>query len=325
MKRIVTLVVAALLLAGCGMSSYESNRDEATLRYGNGFTEDKNFKGVVPPGVTNDVEFFTDSGDDLYKYPRSKRSWIASTTIAADGSRTTPPQADRPAYECVTSDEVRMLVDVAGYFTLNTTGLDDGPPDGTAIDEWRPPLRQFHEQIGLNRLFNNGRATGGFGNDVWRDVLNVYFDTPIEREIVDICGDYESDALRSNNVTRGEFGRKITSSVTAAIEESLGGRYFCGPEVEGNQCGDIVFEVGRPELVNRKIVEAEEAKRIAAADLEAQEGKNKVVDKELEATRNEIEALGAENFVMLEAIRSGNVQFMQLPPNASLTVPRGGN
>ena len=35
----------------------------------------------------------------------------------------------------------------------------------------------------------------------------------------------------------------------------------------------------------------------------------------------EIKALGADNYVLLEAIRSGNVQFMQLPPDGTVAVP----
>ena len=316
MKRLLVLVVA-LLLTAC--SSYGSQRDEVALRYGGGFTEDKGFKGILPVGTTNDVEFGAGAGDEVYPYPTTKRSWIAATDFVEgdDGKivRRKPQAADRHAYECVTKDDVRMLVGTNVFFTLNMTGFD---PARGADGSVNPPIRQFHENIGLFRR--------SWTHDGWITTLQVYFDQPIERVIDDVCGNYESDGLRSNNVTRANFARDISTDATDAIEDNIGGRYFCGPADESRSCGNMQFEVRRPELVNQGIVLAEEKKREQAALLDAVDVENQRINKELEATRNEIEALGAENYVLLQAIKDGDIQFMQLPQGGSVTVnANGGN
>lgn len=313
--RQLFVLLAVLLSAAC--SSYESNRDEVALRYGGGFTEEKNFKGILPVGTTNNVEFGTGAGDEVYKYPTTKRSWIAATDFREqDGRivRVKPEAADRHAYECVTKDDVRMLVGTNVFFTLNLTGFD--PAQG-ADGSVEPPIRQFHEQIGLFRR--------SWTHDGWIDTLNVYFDQPIERVIDDVCGNYDSDGLRSNNVTRANFARDITTDATDAIEDAIGGRYFCGPADESRSCGNMQFEVRRPELVNQGIVRAEEKKREQAALLDAVDVENQRINKELEAQKNQIEALGADNYVLLQAIEKGDIRFMQLPPGGSLTVDAGGN
>lgn len=309
---LAAIIIAAAALTAC--SSYDSDREQVALRYGNGFTEEKDYKGIIEPGTTNNVEFGQGAGDDIYAYPNTKRSWIAATDFVTDkngkAARSKPAAADRHAYECVTNDDVRMLVGTNVFFTLNLQGTDT--PDGRRADQ-DPPIRQFHENIGLFRR--------SWTADGWVDTLNVYFDQPIERVVDDVCGDYDSEALRSNNVTRANFARDITTAATDAIEASIGGRYFCGPADEGRSCGNMRFEVRRPELVNRDIVIAEERKREQAALLDAVDVENQRINKELESTRNEIDALGADNWVLLQAIKDGDITFMQLPLGGNVTVP----
>ena len=301
MNRTTPMIVLllALLLAGCGMVS--TDPEATTLRYGGGIRESTNeFKGTVAPGTTNMITSGTGMGDNYFPYPNTQRSWIAASTKAGDGFKQANG-ADRAAYECVTQDDVRMLVDTALYFELNSN-------EGV--------LRQFHERIGRKQ------RPGAWTTDGWEGwLLPTYFDTPLERIVVETCGNYESDDLRGNSETRRSFATNLTSRVSREIARIVGGDYFCGV---GEGCPDINVEVGRPELVNQRIVEAEEQKQIAANNAEAQLARNTEIENALKAKRQEVELYGAENYVLLEAIKSGQVQFMQLPEGGTVAVPAGG-
>jgi regulator of protease activity HflC (stomatin/prohibitin superfamily) len=285
--RSILLVLAAVALAGCG--TLDSGVEDLTLRYGGGITEEKAYKGMIEPGTTNQFVFGSGTGDDLYHYPRTQRSWIAGETEGVD----------RPPVEVVTADGVRMKVDYALYFRLN-------PQEEV--------LRRFHEDIGLKE--------GAWTEEGWLEMLRTYFDAPITRQLEAVGLNYTSADLRSNEAKRREFATTISQQATGEIERVVGGPYFCGPQ-QGS-CGDISFEVGRPELVNTGIVEAEEGERIASLEADAQAERNRRVLTELEATREEVEVLGPEAYALLKAIESGKVTFMQLPEGGTISVPSTG-
>jgi regulator of protease activity HflC (stomatin/prohibitin superfamily) len=285
MRRSLMVLLVVVGLAGCG--TLNTGVEDLTLRYGGGITEEKEYKGLIQPGTTNQFVFGSGTGDSLYHYPRTQRSWIAGETEGVD----------RPPVEIVTSDGVRMKVDYALYFRLNPT---------------EEVLRRFHEDIGLKE--------GAWTDDGWLEMLRTYFDAPITRQLEAVGLNFSSEELRSDDVKRREFATTISQQATTEIERVVGGPYFCGPEQGG--CGNISFEVGRPELVNTGIVEAEEAKRIATLEADAQEERNRRVLTQLEATREEVEVLGPETYALIKAIESGRVSFMQLPENgAGVTVP----
>lgn len=288
MRRLSALLaLVAFGLTGCG--TINTDVQDLTLRYGGGLTEEKVYKGMVPAGTTSDFVFGTGAGDSLYRYPRTQRSWIAG-----EG-----PGADRKPVEIITSDGVRMKVDYALYFRLNPT---------EAI------LRRFHEDIGLKE--------GAWRDDGWDHMLVTYFDAPITRQLEAIGLNFTADELRSDNAQRREFANAIADNATTEIQRVVGGQYFCGPTT--GQCSNISFEVGRPELVNTKIVEAEEGRRVATLEADAQEERNRRVVTQLEATRQEVEVLGPENYALLKAIESGRVSFMQLPQGGNVSVNPGG-
>lgn len=284
MKRTIALLALVVLgLAGCG--TLDTNVEDLTLRYGGGVTEEKVYKGMIAPGTTADFVFGTGAGDTLYRYPGTQRSWIAGEVKGAD----------RAPVEVITSDGVRMKVDYALYFRLNPT---------------EETLRQFHEDIGLKEA--------AWSNDGWTGMLRTYFDAPITRQLESLALNYTADELRSEEGKRREFAQSIASNATTEIQRVVGGQYFCGPT--RGECANISFEVGRPELVNTKIVEAEEGRRVATLEADAQEERNRRVLTELDAVREQVEALGPENYVLLEAIKSGKIQFMQLPEGGDVAV-----
>lgn len=293
MNRIIMLVVIALFLTGCGTLS--SGVEDLTLRYGGGITEEKDYKGMLEPGTTNQFVFGSGAGDELYHYPRTQRSWVF-----AQGAQNNP-SVDRGAVQIVTKDGVRMAVDGAIYFRLNPS---------------EDVLRKFHEDIGLK--------TQAWTPEGWNRMLGTYFDQPIVRQIEAVGLQFTSGELRSEEGKRQEFARLVRDRATQEIERVVGGPYFCGPEQGG--CGDLSFEVGRPELVNKKIIEAEESKREAALRADAQRERNRETLTRLDAVREEVDVLGPEAYALIRAIESGKVTFMQLPDNGQVAVPapRGG-
>jgi hypothetical protein len=286
-----------MFLGGC--SSYSSEVNELTLRYGGGFTEEKEYKGLVASGTTANIEFGTGAGDSLYHYPATPRTWLASSERNADGRLVQASNADRPGVECVTSDGTRMLTDYALSFRLNR-------------DE--QVLRAFHENIGDK---SDIQAWRGLEN--WVQMVSVYFDSPIEKLIVDLCGGYTTDQLRNDPAKRREFGQQLSTQGKTAIDNRVGGNYFCGASLES--CGEIVFDVGRPELVNAEIIKSEEQKQIASNAVDTQEQENRRIETELRAVQQQINALGPNNYVLLRAIESGKITFMQLPEGSNVALP----
>jgi hypothetical protein len=296
-RRLILLLTAVLLLLG-GCTSYNTDRNQLTARYGGGITEEKVWKGMVASGTTRNWEFGTGAGDDLYSYPATPRTWLAESQRNNEGRLERTANADRPGVECVTIDGTRMLVDYALSFRLN-----------------REPevFRAFHENIGDKNDIQAWR-----GGENWNRMVGVYFDSPVEKLIVDLCGGYTADELRNDSAKRREFGQALTAQGKEAIDRRVGGDYFCGSSLES--CGEIVFDVGRPELVNRDIILSEEQRQIASNEVAVQTEENRRIEEELKAVELQIAELGPENYVLLKAIESGKITFMQLPPGGNVAV-----
>lgn len=275
MKRIMTVLMGALMvltLGACGLASNEAN--QIGLQYGGGVVENKEFKGVIPPGATNDT---IGPGDSVYNYPIDQRSFIVGGHGDENGN------AD-DAIQVVSSPDsgsVRMNVPVQVYFTLN---------------QKTETLVRFHENIGLKtHAYFDGDSSEG-----WDKMLRNYFRPQMERALQSAASGYAMAALRNNEETRAEFQQKAADEFTRLLPVAIGGDYFCGPQYTGkNECGEVSFTVQKPEPVNKDVAESLEQVQINEQRRLAQVAENLRIEEQLKAQQNQVVTLGQEGYARL--------------------------
>ena len=289
----ILLVVSAILY---GVYYFGSTTDtainETCVVYSGGTFEDKNFQEILPPAQTKASIGW---GSEKYCYRNDQRSYIGA---ARDG-------ADAPPVEVVgggsgdSGSSVRLMVDYQLYFKLNL----------------EPKMfRKFHEQIGVK--------TSAYTDDGWRQMLRDYFAPQIERSLEAAALQYDWDKLYADEATRKAFQEDTARRLKTAINEVVGDDYFCGPEyVEGGECGDFTFTVGKPALANGDLIAAIESEETAKRQTSAQSEKNATAQRKLEIDQQLIDMYGPQGALIAKAIESGQVTFYVLPDGS--TVPVG--
>lgn len=293
-RRLLLVFVAVAVLSGCGALGYKSSAvNELCLIYSGGTWEEKEYKGLLDPGSTNEG---TGIGSSTYCYRIDQRSYIAS---AQDGRGDTRPVQVAAKGE-VEGSVVRMNVEYQLYFTLNQ-------------DE--DVIRAFHENLGVK--------TEAWDEDGWVTMLQEYFEPQIERALETAALRHDWRALYADEEARREFQRDTVSTLQQNIRDVIGGDYFCGPAYDGtNECGAFTFTVGKPEPVNADIISAIE-RRVEAEELTAaQAQENERIAAQVEGEERLVELYGAQGALLLKAIESGVVQIMVVPEGGEgVTVP----
>ena len=291
-KRIAAALVLVILAgAGSGCGRAGSAINEIGLIYTGGVVEDKAYKGLLKPGATwNPVGW----GSAVYRYRIDQRSLIAGP----GGGREQGP--DLPPVTVVSDDDVRLNVDFQLYFKLNRE---------------EKTLRKFHENLGVK--------TDAWTTEGWLQMLREYFSPQIERAMEAEALRYKWRDLFGKEDTRIEFQNATVTRLKDHIREVIGDDYFCGPAYNGpgSECGSFTFTVGKPTPVNEDIVRAVESEQTAVARTVAQEQENTRINKELEVERTLVALYGAQGALLREAIKSGKVTFMPIPPGTDIAVP----
>lgn len=285
--RGVTLVVLLAMVTtfggACGLESSETN--EIGLVYSGGWTEDKEYQGILRPGATNNS---TGYGSTTYRYRTDQRSMITDIDLKAP--------------IVVSKDVVQLSVPFQLYFKLNQ-------------DE--KILRKFHENLGVK--------TKAWTNDGWKQMLNEYFAPQIERSLEAAALKHDWKPLYASEDARKAFETDSIALIKQAITEVIGDEYFCGPAYTGAKgtCGDFTLTVGKPSPINAEIVAAIEAEQTARAETIAQEQKNAKIRAELEAERELVALYGPQGALLREAIRSGKVTQIIVDSTGRVSVPTG--
>lgn len=259
MKRAIIGLLVGATLLS-GCSLASSAINETCLIYSGGITQDKEFEKVLVAGATNNG---IGVGSDSYCYRNDQRSWLSGQ--------------DAPEVTVVSKDEINLNVPYQLYFKLNTT---------------EEVLVEFHENIGVK--------TEAWRTDGWINMLNTYFGPQVDRAMDEAALNFTWRDLRSDEATRREFQEDVVLSLKTKINEVIGGDYFCGPDfVEGGNCGDFTFTVGKPEPTNQDLIAQIEQEQINDASVKSQESENRRIIAELEARRIEIELYGREGYVCI--------------------------
>lgn len=282
------LLAAVMLALAGGACGYESSKiNERCLVYSGGITEDAKFQEFMEPGRNNKSVGF---GSTAYCYRTDQRSYIGR---AEQGTDTGPVQV-------VSKDDVRMLAEYQLYFKLN---MDD------------EVLKAFHTNLGVK--------TEAWTEDGWTQMLREYFEPQIERSLEAAALQHDWRPLYANEEARAAFNRDTVENLKRNIREVIGGNYFCGPSYAGpgTECGDFTFTVGKPRPENGDIVAAIEAEQTAKARLDAQATENNRIAAQVNGERELVALYGADNAVLLEAIRSGKVETFVVDPGGNTATP----
>ena len=283
----VGIVVAVVLLAfvpTIASSFKKTPADRVGISYGGGPFEGTHFQQIVQPGSNL---FFNGFADPLYLYPSDQVTYIISETedVGAEG---TSDSVSAP-----TKDRVQVTYEVAVYFKLNTD-----------------LLQEFHEELGLRY---KAYTTGGW-NELIRDTFRQQIENTLQEEtrrvdVADLFGD--ADLLV-------ELQNQVQTKLTQRLDDALGNQFFCSPTYEpGGECGDPVFvikSVGIPD----NVAKAFENNRTSAIEILTRTNQIEQAKAEAEA----IAALGltGEEYNLLQAIKSGRINFWVLPNDAGVTL-----
>ncbi len=270
----------------------DSAANEVCVVYSGGSFEDKKFVKVMPPGQTKENIGW---GSEQYCYKNDQRSYIAANREGAD----TKPVEVVGGGSGDSGSSVRLVVDYQLYFKLNT-------------DEAK--LKKFHENIGVK--------TSAWSDEGWRAMLRDYFEPQIERSLEAAALEFDWDKLYADEETRREFQAETVTRLKAAIKEVVGDDYFCGPSfVEGGECGNFTFTIGKPQLASTDLIAAIESEETAKRQTQAQSEKNATLQSKLEVDRTLIEMYGPQGALIAKAIDSGKVTFYVLPDGSTVPVP----
>lgn len=280
------MVLALLGTTACGLASSKIN--EICLIYTGGLTQDAEFEKLLKPGSNNNS---IGVGSTPYCYKIDQRSYIATNEEG---------KGDRGAVEAVSSDTVRLGVEYQLYFTLN---------------QEEEILKEFHENLGVK--------TEAWNSEGWTQLLQEYVEPQIERAIETAALNYKWRDLYSSEEARKEFQRTVVTNVQNNLKEVIGNDYFCGPSYteQGDDCGDFTFTVGKPYPLNQDIVAAVESEQTAAANTNSQEQKNAQIEAEIRGKQQIVNLYGPEGALLYEAIKNGQIQFMVLPSDGTVSVP----
>lgn len=301
---LVIIAVIAVLIGGW-FTLFAGKTDTATnevcVAYSGGWFEDKEFKDIIQPGRT---KASIGIGSDCYPYRTDQRSYRGAQgynaeTAGRDGNPDAPEVivTGAPSEED-TSSTVELMVEYQLYFKIN-----------------RDPevLRAFHENLGVK--------TKAWTEDGWRDLLTDYFRPQIERSLEAAALEFAWDDLYSNEETRRAYQARTVELLKAAVNEVIGGDYFCSPAYDGgedSECGNFTFTVSKPSITSQALLDSIVAGETAQREADNQRVRNEEARTALEVDEELVALYGPEGALLYKAIESGKVTSFIIAPDGTI-------
>lgn len=291
------ILVIILLLLTIPFYTDITPADHIGLSYGGGPFEGRKFQGIYNPGHSR---FINGWGDRLFLYPVTQRTYIVSKS-EGEGDR-----AGVDFIQATSKDSIPIDLEVAVYFKLNT-------------DE----IRRFHEQLGFK--YHAWEDSG------WDALLNDYIRQQVEESLQSEARRYTAETLYADQATLEQLSRELGPVINRRIITKAGGNYFCNPDwSSGQECGDFTFTVKKADIANEEVKAAFAKRRESEIAIETERNKVQQAQQQARAIRVLRDALRSGQsyfYVLLEAIKSGKVDFWILPSDGKLVLPtpqRGG-
>ena len=230
--RVAGAVLAILgLVVGLTACASRAPSDMIMLYYTSGTGENKAFKECIEPGQSGSYPV----DDETFSLPTSLRTWNIAVNDGDDnrpivtGSLPDPTLGPdgKPTGETRPGPEVSVWTTATFY--LNTDCRDGA----------KSPIVQFWEKTG-RRPWKDGHGVAvdddneegsGFKEDAWRVMLQNTLVTAQAKAIRVESRNYDADDLDSNTKNVWTLmERQLGPSFNAALRDSVGGDYFCGPQ-----------------------------------------------------------------------------------------------
>ncbi|WP_160051232.1 SPFH domain-containing protein [Nocardiopsis sp. FR26] len=289
-RRTTTIVAAVALALGLTACTTSVEPDELGIEYDAGLFSSTTFDGCVNSGT----RVYYGPGDDVVKYPGGQR------TFAFNNSEDNP--GEMGAETVVTQDGMEMTVSGVATFQLN-------PDCGT--------LQQFHEAIG--RKYDAHKTEG------WERMLKAYVGEPLRRALDDASTEFEWRDLYTSDEAKAEWETRVGELLKVYVAEMGGGDFFIGATYTGGEDedpGSPTLTLQRPVPPGNVREAMTEAHRIAQ-EIENTESAAELAEKEAEAIAPLVDLLGADAYVLWEAIKAGDVDVVAISPGAGVGVTPG--
>jgi hypothetical protein len=231
MKKVLLLVIAALVLGGCG---YNIPPDMVALRVGAGPFEPKKIKECIP---ANDRKLFWETNDSYYVFPTSEREWDA----------TGKKNSDSAPFTSVTKDNVVMQIPATVRLTIKT-GCED--------------LKRFYAKF--VRRYGAEFETDGTYNEQWETVMRKLVGDPADQTLDRIVQKYNWRNVWNDPKTKVAIEREFNERLSAKnslMVQTAKGAYFEG----------ISVLVGTPTPDRQELKDAVALEQQAVADAKSKE------------------------------------------------------
>lgn len=276
-KTFAIFAAVATVLLGSGCTGPGTTPtvpvDEVGLYYKDGPLEGPHFKRVLSPGSGT---HFRGVFDRVVKLPAGQRNYIVS---GKEG------EGDRQGKDIIVAPArggVNMDFEVAVYFRLNTA-TDDIPKQSGGT------LRQFWESIGKKYDADTDGGWDNMLNDNFRKIIETSMRQNVFKFTVDeLFANSEGEASGKDDAIK-KIQDEIAGALRDNINNTLGGRFFCGPTVppgvvvDDPACPPFRFIINSAVPSNGDVVKSFAAQRVAA---------NEVITAEQRALAKKAEADG---------------------------------
>ena len=278
MKRIITLLMLALLALSLSSCGYSVPSDMVAVRVGSGPFEAKKVKGCVK---SSDRGFWT---NDTYVYlPTSEREWDATGQKGSDSG----------AFTSVTRDSVEMEIPVTVRFTL-ITDCDT--------------LKEFY--TGYIRRYGVEFDNDGTYNDAWLTLLRKLVRDPADATLDRIIQGYDWRKVWNDPATKVEIEKRLNDELSkdgSLLDVTAKGEFFEGVSVLiGNPRPRNAELAAAVALEQTNVAKAQSAEAQAKADRAKALAEVAVAQAEAAKKRAQIAGYGSvDNFLKAEAVANG--------------------
>lgn len=289
-RRTAAAVATAALAFALTACSVSVDPDEVAVEYNAGAFSSTTFDQCIDSGARE----YYGPGDKVYVYPGGQR------VFAFHNDEEEP--AEMAAETVVSKDGMEMTATGNATFQLNPTC---------------DALQSFHELI--------GKKYEAYTQEGWNEMLVQYFGQPLRRALDDATTEFDGMELYTQDEAKAEWEDRVGVLFKEYVQEMGGGEYFIGPTYTGadeEELGNPQFTLQRP-VPRAAIRDAMSEAHSIAQEIENTESAAELAEKEAEAIAPLVDLLGADAYVLWEAIKAGEVDVVAVSPGAGVGVTPG--
>lgn len=275
---VAVAVVLFAIIALFTNTSINTEPDQQGIWYKAGPLTSTHFDHCVLPGTR---ELTGGLADKTFVYPAGQR-----TFEYRDGEG-----ADSGVIVALTKDNVELKTSGVVRFSLT---------DDCAL------LQKFHEQIGIKY---NAKMDGSKTSDGWREMLNVYLQTSLQRAVNEATQEFNWKELYNDVAVKAAWEKKVSELLPRFVQQSMDGEYF----------SNYSLTIQKPNLPD-DLLKALQDTQTAVEQNNAQKQRNATVETETESIKRLVDILGPEGYNTYQAIKDGKITIYPIPQGSGVIV-----